>query len=167
MQGKTVKESRTVQASIVLPSDTNNHNTVFGGKVMAYIDEVAAIVAMRHSRRPTVTASIDSVDFLAPVKAGHSICLEASCTSTGRTSMEIFVKVIAEDLRTGERAVTTTSFLTFVALDDHGRPTPVPPVIPETEEEIYLFETAHERQAMRRERKGKLTTLIEHIQLKK
>ncbi len=79
--------------------------------------------------------------------------------------MEIFVKVIAENLRTGERAVTTTSFLTFVALDENGRPTPVPPIIPETEEEIFLFETAPERQAMRRDRKGKLNALIEHIQL--
>ncbi|USG63789.1 acyl-CoA thioesterase [Brevibacillus ruminantium] len=153
MKAKTTTESRTIQASLVQPSDTNYHGTMFGGKMMAYIDEVAAIAAMRHARRPVVTASMDSIDFLSPVKMGHSVCLEAIVSYAGRSSMEVFVKIISEDLRTGERTLTATSFLTFVALGDDGKPTPVPPVLPETEEERYLFETAEERKNMRKERK--------------
>jgi acyl-CoA hydrolase len=167
MKPKTTKESRTIQASIVQPSDTNFHGTIFGGTMMAYIDEVGAIAAMRHSRRPVVTASIDSIDFLAPAKMGNSICLEAIVSSTGRSSMEVFVKVISENLLTGERTLTATSFLTFVALDENGKPTPVPPIIPETEEEKYLFETAEERKAMRRERKRSTEAFISQLNIKK
>jgi acyl-CoA hydrolase len=167
MKPKTTKESRTIQASIVQPSDTNFHGTIFGGTMMAYIDEVAAIAAMRHSRRPVVTASIDSIDFLSPAKMGHSVCLEAFVTSTGKTSMEVFVKVISENLLTGERALTATSFLTFVALDENGKPTPVPPVVPETEEEKYLCETAEERKAMRKERKRSTEAFVSQLNIKK
>jgi acyl-CoA hydrolase len=167
MNPKTANESRTVQASLVLPSDTNNHGTIFGGTMMAYIDEVAAIAAMRHSRRAVVTASIDSIDFLSPAKMGHSVCIEAYVASTGRTSMEVFVKVISENLKTGERMLTATSFLTFVALDENGKPTPVPPVIPETEEEKFLAETAAERKAMRKERKAGTELFIRRLDLKK
>ncbi|MDA5108522.1 MULTISPECIES: acyl-CoA thioesterase [Brevibacillus] len=167
MKAKTTKESRTIQASLVLPSDTNFHNTMFGGKMMSYIDEVGAIAAMRHCRRPVVTASIDSIDFLTPVKMGQSICLEAIVSSTGTTSMEVFVKIISENLLTGERALTATSFLTFVALDEDGKPTPVPPVIPETEEEKYLFETAEERKQMRKERKRSTEAFIGQLNIKK
>ncbi len=154
MKPKSTQESRTVQASLVLPSDTNNHGTIFGGAMMAYIDEVAAIAAMRHCRSPVVTASIDSIDFLSPAKKNHSVCIEAYVTSTGTSSMEIFVKVVSEDLMTGARTLTATSFLTFVALDENGKPTPVPPVIPETEEEKLLAQTAADRKAMRKERKA-------------
>lgn len=167
MIGKTTRESRTIQASLVQPSDTNYHGTIFGGTMMAYVDEVAAIAAMRHSRRPVVTASIDSIDFLAPVKMGQSICLEAYVSSTGRTSMEIFVKVVAENLRTGERVLTATSFLTFVALDEEGNPTEVPPVIPETEAEKYLLDTAEDRKKMRKERKRNTQAFIDQLTIKK
>jgi acyl-CoA hydrolase len=167
LQPKSSRESRTVQASIVLPSDTNNHGTIFGGTLMAYIDEVAAIAAMRHSRKSVVTASIDSIDFLSPVKAGHSVCLDAVVTSTGTTSMEVFVKVISENLITGERTLTATSFLTFVALNEYGKPTPVPPVIPETDEEKDLFETAAQRKQMRKERKESQQEFISRISVEK
>lgn len=167
MIGKTTRESRTIQASLVQPSDTNYHGTIFGGTMMAYVDEVAAIAAMRHSRCPVVTASIDSIDFLAPVKMGQSICLEAYVSSTGRTSMEIFVKVVAENLRTGERVLTATSFLTFVALDEDGNPTEVPPVIPETEAEKYLLDTADDRKKMRKERKQNTQAFIDQLTIKK
>ena len=163
MKAKTARESRTIQASLIQPSDTNYYGTMFGGSMMAYIDEVAAIAAMRHSRRPCVTASIDSIDFLAPVKMGHSICLEAVVSSTGRTSMEIFVKVISENLRTGERTLTATSFLTFVAVDEEGRPVEVPALIPETEEEKYLMASAGERKQMRAERKKKTQEFISQL----
>lgn len=167
MNPKTAKESRTVQASLVLPSDTNNHGTIFGGTMMAYVDEVAAIAAMRHSRRVVVTASLDSIDFLTPAKMGNSVCLEAFVTSTGTSSMEIFVKIISENLITGERHLTATSFLTFVALDEHGKPTPVPPVIPETEEELYLFSKAAERKAARKERKNSTQAFIAQLDIDK
>ncbi len=167
MKPKATRESRTVQASIVQPSDTNFHGTIFGGTMMAYIDEVAAIAAMRHSRRPVVTASIDSIDFLSPAKMGHSVCLEAFVSSTGKTSMEVFVKVVSENLITGERTLTATSFLTFVALDENGKPTPVPPVVPETEEEKYLCETAEDRKAMRKERKRSTEAFVSQLNITK
>ncbi|MED1783378.1 acyl-CoA thioesterase [Brevibacillus fortis] len=167
MNVKTTQESRTIQASLVQPSDTNYHGTIFGGTMMAYIDEVAAIAAMRHSRRPVVTASIDSIDFLAPVKMGHSICLEAFVSSTGRTSMEVFVKVISENLQTGKRILTATSFLTFVALDEEGNPTEVPAIAPETEEEERLMATANERKKMRKERKGNLQEFVSLLNIEK
>jgi len=167
MKGKTPRESRTVKAALIQPSDTNYYGTMFGGSMMAFIDEVAAITAMRHSRRPCVTASIDSIDFLAPVKMGNSICVEAVVSSTGRTSMEIFVKVVSEDLRTGERTLTATSFLTFVAVDENGRPVEVPPLIPETEEEKYLMASAGERKRMRAERKKKSQEFISQLSIGK
>ena len=98
MNTKFVRESIAVKASIVLPPDTNHHGTMFGGKVMAYIDDLAAISATRHARMPVVTASTDSVDFLHPVRNGESVCLESFVTWTHKTSLEVFVKVVAEDL---------------------------------------------------------------------
>ena len=92
---KKCKESFVIKTSIVLPPDTNAYGTLFGGKLMAYIDDVAGISAMRHARKNVVTASTDSVDFLHPIHQGNSVCLEAFVTYTGRSSMEIFVKVIA------------------------------------------------------------------------
>ncbi|MBP1931699.1 acyl-CoA thioesterase [Ammoniphilus resinae] len=153
MKGIPTHQSRTTRTSLVMPLDTNNHGTIFGGKVLSYIDEVAAISAMRHCQQSVVTASIDSVDFLNPVKEGYAIHIEAFVTWTGRTSMEIFVRAESENLLTGDRQLTTTSFLTFVAVDKDGKPVPVPPVIPETEWEQELNQSAENRQLNRRNRK--------------
>lgn len=120
---------------------------------MAHIDDVAAIAAVRHSRKPVVTASTDSVDFLAPVKEGHSVCVEAFVTWTHNTSMEVFVKAVTEDLLTGNRKVCTTAFLTFVAIDENGRPSSVPGVYPETDHEKLLHEHAGARAQQRKERR--------------
>lgn len=150
---KFCRESFVVKTSIVLPPDTNNYGTLFGGRLMAYIDDVAAISAMRHARMNVLTASTDSVDFLHPIYESNSVCLESFVTYTGRSSMEIFVKVIAEDLITGERNVCAVSFLTFVAIDDQGKPTAVPQVVPETEEEKSLHESAKERLEIRKKRR--------------
>jgi acyl-CoA hydrolase len=150
---KTCNASRSVQSSYVLPPDTNNHQTLYGGKLMTYIDNVAARAAMRHARRPIVTASTDSIDFLHPIRVGYEVCLEAFVTWTHKTSMEVFVKVIGEDLLTGERKVCATSFLTFVALGDDGRPTEVDKVLPETPEEIQLHNSAPARASARKERR--------------
>lgn len=153
MEAKMMKESRTIQTKLVLPPDTNHMDTIFGGKVLAYIDEIAGITAMKHSQRHVVvTASIDSVDFLTSARVGEVMELEANVTSTGRTSMEVYVRVISHNLQTGEEKLTTESFLTMVAIGDDGRPVKVPPVIPESEGEKKLFETAPERREYRKKR---------------
>lgn len=150
---KYCRESLAVKTSLVSPPDTNIHGTMFGGKLMAYIDDIAAIAAMRHARMPAVTASSDSVDFLHPINEGNSVCLEAFVTYTGRTSMEVFVKVVSENIVSGERHVCAVSFLTFVALDENGKPAEIPQVIPQTEEEKHLNETAKERLEIRKKRR--------------
>jgi acyl-CoA hydrolase len=150
MDAKTCKESRVVRTGRIFPNDVNNHNTLFGGKLMSDIDMVASISAQRHARRECVTASTDSVDFLSPITPKDSVCFESFVTWTGSSSMEVFIKIIAEDLKTGDRKIAATAFLTFVALDDQGRPTKVPKVIPETEEERKLYETGDERAAFRK-----------------
>ncbi|MFD0869826.1 cytosolic acyl-CoA thioester hydrolase family protein [Chlamydia abortus] len=161
MNAKPVKQSRTVLSSYVLPPDTNNHHTLFGGKLMAYIDDVAARAAMRHSRRPVVTASTDSIDFLQPIRVDNEVSLEAFVTWAGRTSMEVFVKVLTEDLHTGERMVCATSFLTYVALGDDGRPTEVPKAIPETPQEKLLHDSAPARAEARSKRRIESKQLAE------
>lgn len=151
---KYSRESRVFKTGRVFPNDVNNHKTLFGGKLMSNIDEVASISAMRHCRLNVVTASTDSVDFLLPIQPTDSVCFESFVSWTGRTSIEVFVKIIAENLYTGERAVAATSFLTFVAVDENGQPAPVPSVIPETDEEKLISESAEERAELRKVRRG-------------
>lgn len=153
MNSKPCTDSLAVKTSHVLPPDTNAHGTLFGGKLMAHIDDVAAISAARHTREAVVTASTDSVDFLAPVKEGDTVCVEAFVTWTHHTSMEVFVKAVTEDLSTGERKVCTTAFMTFVAVNADGRPISVPPVHPVTDQEKKLHEFAPDRARRRSERK--------------
>lgn len=153
MKPKHCRESRIVKTSHVFPTDTNTHGTLFGGKLMSYIDDVAALSAIRHSHKKVVTASLDSVDFLTPITPDDSVTIESYVVSTGNTSMEIFVKVIAENLLLGKRRISATSFLTFVALDDNKKPVSVPSVIPETEEERKLNELALQRSIMRKARR--------------
>ncbi|MBB6453852.1 acyl-CoA hydrolase [Salirhabdus euzebyi] len=153
MKAKPCIESLTIKTSHVLPPDTNSHGTLFGGKLMAYIDDVAAIAAARHARMPVVTASTDSVDFLNPVYEGDTICLEAFVTFTHKTSMEVFVKAITENLLSSKRKVCATAFLTMVAVDEEKKPVPVPQVFPETEEEEWLHSGAKKRAEYRRQRR--------------
>ncbi|WP_098441927.1 acyl-CoA thioesterase [Bacillus sp. es.034] len=148
----SIERSRTVQTRLVLPPDTNHMQTIFGGKVLAFIDEIAALSAMKHSSSVVVTASIDSVDFLSSATVGDALSLEAIVTSTGRTSMEVYVKVFSSNLLTGIKTLTTESFLTMVAVDENGKPKPVPKVIPETEEEKRLFKSAVLRKEHRKNR---------------
>lgn len=145
MEAKTCNESRVVRTSRIFPNDVNNHHTLFGGKLMSDVDMIASISATRHSRNECVTASTDSVDFLSPITPDDSVCFESFVTWTGTTSLEVFVKIIAENLLTGDRKIAATAFLTFVALDDEGKPTAVPAIIPETQEEKKLFETGKQR----------------------
>ncbi|ANB62362.1 acyl-CoA thioesterase [Anoxybacteroides amylolyticum] len=138
----SVEQSKTIQTRLVLPSDTNHLGTIFGGTVLAYIDEIAAVSAMRHARKAVVTVSIDKVDFISSAKVGDILKLEAFVYSTGRTSMKVFVKVETEDLFTGEHCLTTTCFLTMVAIDQNKKPTPVPKVIISEREEklVQLYQ---------------------------
>ncbi len=135
MQGKTVKESSLITATVMSPQDINLSGNVFGGVIMKLIDTVAASVAVKHSRANAVTASIDRLDFHHPVFPGNLVTCKASLNYVGKTSMEIGVRVEAENLLTGEILHTASSYLTFVALDTSGKPTELPPLIPETEEE--------------------------------
>lgn len=141
--------SRTTITKLVLPPHTNHLGTIFGGTVLSYIDEIAAVSAMRHCKKTVITASIDTVNFLSSAKTGDILMLEAVVISTGNTSMEVYVKVECEDLVAGERKLTTTSLLTMVATDENGKPTPIPRVEPETEEERKLLQKAHERKERR------------------
>ena len=150
---KPCSHSRVIKTALVLPPDTNAYGTLFGGKLMSYIDDVAAIAGMRHSRYQCVTASTDSVDFLNPIHQGDAVCLEAFVTYTGRTSMEVFIKIISENLVTGKKNVCAMSFLTMVAVDEYGRPVNIPQVYPETEEEKKLYETGKERAELRKKRR--------------
>ncbi|TVY07694.1 acyl-CoA thioesterase [Paenibacillus cremeus] len=163
MEQRYVNESRCYKTSRIFPTDVNNHNTLFGGKLMAYIDDIASIAATKHCRQMVVTASTDSVDFLLPIRPSDSVCLEAFVTWTGRSSMEVFVKVIKEDLRTAERHIAATSFLTFVALDANNKPSTVPQVIPQTEEEKRLHETAVGRAEMRRQRREESKKFADYL----
>ncbi|MCF7620898.1 MULTISPECIES: acyl-CoA thioesterase [Bacillaceae] len=148
------QQSRTFLTDLVFPPDTNHHNTIFGGKVMAYVDKIACISAMRHCRKPVVTASSDSFDFLAPIKTGDAINLEAYVTCAHRTSMEVFVKVERENLLTGEKQLTARAFLTMLAIDEDGKPTNVPQVIPETEEEKQQYVQAKARYIERKKKRN-------------
>jgi uncharacterized protein (TIGR00369 family) len=135
MQGKTVKESVVVTATVMSPQDVNLAGNVFGGAIMALIDNTASSVAVKHARANAVTASVDRLDFHHPVFPGDIVTCRASLNYVGRTSMEIGVRVEAENLLTGEVRHTASSYLTFVALDKSGKPTELPPLILETEEE--------------------------------
>jgi acyl-CoA hydrolase len=153
MEKKSSSNSRTTKTTLIMPQDANQHGTLFGGKLMAHIDSVAAISAMRHARELVVTASTDSVDFLHPIKLGDSITVEGFVTSTHLTSMEVFVKVVSEGLLSSEKIVCATAFLTFVALGNNGKPIEVPEIYPETETEKMLFSGAVRRRERRNERK--------------
>lgn len=160
---KTCKESKAIKASMVQPPDTNNYGTMFGGRVMFNIDDIAAIAATRHARTSVVTASTDSVDFLHPIRNGHSVCLEAFVTWTYRSSVEVFVKVVSEDMLTGERTVCATAFVTFVAMDINGEKQMVPEVVPESELEKFLFEGAPERARERMAKRKQSKALAERF----
>jgi len=155
-EGKAVRESISEYSELALPNDANGLGNVLGGKVMHLVDLAGAMAAMRHARRPVVTLSVDQLLFLHPVRVGELIVLRSSVNRVFRTSMEVGVRVTTEKLMTGERRHTCSAYLTFVALDENQKPTPITPVIPETEEEQRRYRQAGERRqyrlAMRKER---------------
>jgi acyl-CoA hydrolase len=149
LAGKSPSESLVTMTQIVLPSDANALGTIFGGKIMSWIDIAAAIAAGKHARRIVVTASIDALHFLAPVKVGHFVHIRAAVNFAVRTSMEVGVRVDSENPLTGEMTHTSSAYTTFVALDDNSRPTPVPPLVPSTPEEARRCEEAKKRREAR------------------
>ncbi len=154
---RTIAETRTVVQRIMMPTDANPSGNVYGGSILRYIDEVASIVTFRHTRTNVVTASIDRMDFLAPMHIGDILVLKAAINFAGKTSMEVGVRVEAEEPRTGHVVHAGSCYLTMVALDRAGRPTPVPAVTPTTDEERAWFENGKRRRADRlrvRERLG-------------
>ena len=156
-QGRRVADSATEMTQLVLPQHANVHGTLLGGTVMHWVDLAAAIVANRHSRRPVVTAAFDDMAFLAPIQVGQVALIHARLTLVDRSSMEIRVDVESEDMLSGEHRKTGTAFVTFVALDPAtSRPTPVPPMILETEVEKAEHAQALERRRLRLERRKAL-----------
>lgn len=153
---KTPSETAIEMREMVMPNHTNSHGTVFGGTVMSWIDIAAAMVAARHCNRPVVTAHIDDIDFLAPIKMGYHVLIQASMNYVGKTSMIVGVKVTSENPHTGESRQTTAAYLTFVALDDLGRPIEVPPLTPVTDDEVRRFENAKKRVQMKKDVRSSL-----------
>lgn len=146
---RPVRESQAMLAELTLPQDANNWGFLLGGKVMHLVDICGALAAMKHARCPVVTASADSINFMHPVYMNQLITLQSSVNRVFHTSMEVGVRVTVEDLITGECRHTTSAYLTFVAVDEDGKPVPVAPVIPETEEEKQRYEAAGVRREHR------------------
>jgi acyl-CoA hydrolase len=149
MEGKPVRESLSEYSEIALPNDANGLGHVLGGKVMHLVDLAGALAAIRHARRSVVTASVDSLHFLHPVRIGQLIVLRSAVNRVFRTSMEVGVQVETEDLMTGEKLHTCSAYLTFVALDENRRATEIQPVIAETETEQRRYRQAGERREYR------------------
>jgi len=146
---RPVRGSQVTFADLAEPQSQNVAGTLFGGVLLGFIDRAAAFCAMKHAGRPVVTKSFDSVEFNEPIYIGELVVAKASVNFTGTTSMEIGVKVFAQNPITGEERHTNTCYATFVALDENGRPAPVPPVLAETDDERRRFEAGRARREER------------------
>lgn len=149
MQGRFVGESISEYSELALPNDANGLGNLLGGKIMHLVDLAGAIAAMKHCRNAVVTASIDHMDFIHPVRIGQLVRLRASVNRAFTSSMEVGVKVWVEDLIRGEEQHVSSAFLTFVAVNQDGKSVPVPPVIPQTDDEKRRYDRAGERRAYR------------------
>ncbi|MBK9229670.1 MAG: acyl-CoA thioesterase [Anaerolineae bacterium] len=149
MDPRSPKDSQTELSSFMHPEDANSQGNVHGGSIMKLVDEAGALAAMRHSRRPCVTVAIDSMTFDAPMLVGDLVVLEACVTYVGRTSIEAMVTVYAEKILTGQRMLTNTAFVVYVALDDQRRPTEVAPLLLVSEQEKRRFDQGRARQQER------------------
>ena len=148
--GKTARESESVLSESMMPDQLNHHGNVFGGVILALVDKAGGVVARRHARCPVVTVMVDRVEFSEPVYATDYVEARGVLIYVGRTSMDVMVTVEAEQLETGHRRVTNRCFLAYVALDKlNGKPTPVPPLILETDEDRRLWELAKRRRERR------------------
>lgn len=148
---RTVQETQHETSQLMMPHHSNNLDHVFGGVILAMMDTASAVTAIRHARMTCVTVSIDRVDFREPIHVGDLVIMKCSVNFVGHTSMEVGVRVEAENLRTGVRRHTNSCYLTFVAIDRNGRPVEVPRLLPETDEEIRRHEAARARRRRRLE----------------
>lgn len=148
---KTPKDSEIQMREMVMPSDTNPNGTIFGGKIMSWIDIAAAMCAQRHCNSPVVTVHVDDISFQAPIKVGHHVIIKASMNYVGNTSMVIGVKVQGENPLSGQIYNTTKAYVTFVSLDDYGKPEKVPKLKCETDQEKRRYENALKRKKLKEE----------------
>ncbi len=155
LSGKSAAESQMTLSQQMMPSDANPLGNVHGGHIMKLIDEAGALAAMRHARRPVVTITMDSVSFLSPVRVGHLLSLRGSVNWVGKTSLEVGVRVEAENPITGEIMHTNSAYAVYVALDDQGKPCSVPPLVLESDEERRRWTEAEARQQIRLQRTKK------------
>lgn len=146
---RTVAESQSERSELIFPADANALGSLFGGRLMQFIDLVGAMAATRHARAITVTAAMDHLDFIAPVHVGNLLILKSSVNRVYRTSMEVGVKAMVEDMRTGETKHVSSAYLTFVAVDREGNRIVVPPILPESEDQKRRFEDAGRRRDLR------------------
>ena len=153
---RPVSDSYVIMTELVLPNDTNTLNNLMGGRMMHLMDIAAAIAAQKHSNRIVVTASVDNVSFRDPIRLGNVVTLQAQVTRAFSSSMEVHIDVWAEDIPSGTRMKTNEAFFTFVAVDQSGRPIDVPEAVPETTEEISLYEGALRRRQLRLVLAGRL-----------
>jgi len=149
VKSKPTKDSITIMSRLMMPSDANSAGLVHGGTVLKLVDTISYICASRHSKQRCVTASIDKVNFWKPIKIGELITLYASVNYVGKTSIEVGVRVEAENLRTGKKAHTNSCYVTMVAINDKGKPTKAPKVIPQTTEEKSRYTQAEQRRKSR------------------
>jgi len=149
---RPVKDSQAIMTELMMPHMANLQGSVFGGIILSLIDRVAAVAAIRHCAGPAVTVSVDQVDFREPIHVGEFVVAKASVNYVGRTSMEVGVRVEAEQIVTRQRRHTNSCYLTFVALDDEGHPTDVPQVEPEGWDQMRRYEAAKERRQNRTKR---------------
>jgi acyl-CoA hydrolase len=146
---KFAKDSVTIMTEMVLPNDTNTLNNLMGGRLMHWMDIVAAIAAQKHCNRIVVTASADNISFKEPINLGNVVTLRSQVTRAFNSSMEVFIEVTAEDIPANKKIRTHRAFFTFVAVDQNGKPIEVPEVVPETPEEIEFYEGALRRRQLR------------------
>ena len=152
METKAIKDTQVIMHELVLPNDTNLLGNVLGGRVMHLMDMCAAMSAYKHARTAVVTASVDQLDFLAPVKMGDIMILKSSVNYTGKSSMEVGVRIESENPKTGSIYHTSSAYLTFVSLNDNGKPQGVPMIAPETDVEKQRFEKGRARHEERKRR---------------
>jgi uncharacterized protein (TIGR00369 family) len=151
IKGKPVSASRTTIAQLMQPEHANSHGNVHGGWIMKLADEAGALACMRHAQARVVTVAVDQLTFRNPIRIGDLVTLTAEVSYVGHTSMEVQVLVDAENPLTGEKIHTNTAYLVFVALDESENPTPVPPLLLETDAQRKRFDEAKSRQAYRRQ----------------
>lgn len=152
LAAKPVRDSISDVADLMFPNDANMHGTVFGGKVLQMVDKAASVCAMRHAGKPVVTVAMERVEFLVPIRVGTFLIAKARVNYTGRSSMEIAVEVYAEDMPGGTRVHTNSCLVTMVAVDDQGRPAPVPGLTLETPEDKKRWNDAESRRKRRLEK---------------